>query len=473
MGGTVGANLISLVLLPIITRLFAPEAFGELGMFVAITGILGVCVCFRYELAIVLPKRDAQAYNVWWLCILATLIFTALTSLVIFVIEDILAPYQETLSWIKYIWFIPVVMLIHGTYLSFNHWNTRRKNFGAVSLSKVGNQLGNNASALGFGLAGYLGGKELIIASIIGRFISTLVQFSVLVNFVKTAFKKFRWRYIFYSLKRYKKFPIFGIWSILLGVAAWQLPVILLGFFFPVAVVGFYALGLKILQLPMNLLGNAIGQVFFQQANEFAHQQDKKVINMVLVIIEMLTLLSLVPLVLLACAGREIFGIAFGAEWQEAGLYVTILMPWIFLWFLSAPFTSIFAIYEKQELQLIWNVFNFIFRILAVVIGGVYFKSAYETLMLLSIVGIVIYLAKFWITFKVVKLSAMAVVKKIYGYVLWSITIITAYYLAAPLLKDDYQHIMLVFGLGGFYACWLLYYKSDFIKKVYALRKGN
>ena len=473
MGGTVGANLISLVLLPIITRFFAPEAFGELGMFIAVTGILGVCVCFRYELAIVLPKRDVQAYNIWWLCIIATVVFTALLSLLIFLFEDLLAPYQDTLSWIKYIWFIPILMLIHGVYLSFNHWNTRCKNFGAVSLSKVGNQLGNSSSALGFGWAGYLGGKELIIASLIGRFVSTLIQFSVLMNFIKMAFKNFRWRYVFYSLKRYKKFPLYGTWSILLGVAAWQLPVIFLGVFFPVAVVGYYALGLKILQLPMNLLGNAIGQVFFQQANEFAYKQETKVQDMMFVIIEMLTLLSLVPLVLLACVGKEIFGVAFGTEWQEAGVYVTILMPWIFLWFLSAPFTSIFAIYEKQEVQLVWNIFNFMARVLAVMVGGVYLQSAHETLLILSIVGGIIYLAKFWLTFKIVKLSAVKLLKKIYSYILWSLLILVIYLLVLPFLTADYQQIIMAFALGGFYVCWLLYYKSDFIKRAYALKKEN
>lgn len=469
MGGTVGANLISLMLLPFITRFFSPEAFGELGVFAAIVAILGVAACFRYEMAIVLPKRNIQAISVWWLCVIITVFYTAFVSLIIYVSEDFFIAFFEGHPVVKYIWFIPAVLLIHGIYLACNYWNTRTQNFGTVSVSKIGNQLGNSGFSLGFGVLGISGGKELIIASIIGRLFATGVQFSAFTQNLGRAIKCFRWRYVIYALKRYRKFPLFGTWSILLGVAAWQLPVILLGVLFPVAVVGFYALGLRVLQMPMNLLGNAIGQVFFQQANIYAISKDNKdkVASTALNIIEILVLLSLVPLCLLACAGPEIFAFVFGMDWREAGLYAQILMPWVFLWFLSAPFSPVFAVYERQGLQLFWNIFNFSLRVLAILIGGLYFNNAYIALGLLTLFGVGIYGAKFWITFSLIGLSFKALFNRIYSYIAWAVFVVGAYHVMSVYFSADWHHIGAVFILGLIYGFWLFCTKTYLIKKIY------
>ncbi len=469
MGGTIGANLISLLLLPFITRFFSPEAFGELGVFAAIVAILGVAACFRYEMAIVLPKRTIQALSVWWLCLIITVFYTALVSLIIYLCGDLFAVFFNDHPVVDYLWFIPVVLFIHGVYLTCNYWNTRTQNFGTVSVSKIGNQLGNSGFSIGFGALGFAGGKELIIASIVGRLIATCVQFSAFAKHCKQAIKHFRLRYVIYALKRYKKFPLFGTWSILLGVAAWQLPVILLGTLFPIAVVGFYALGLRVLQMPMNLLGNAIGQVFFQQANIYAISKDNKdkVASTALNIIEVLVLLSLVPLGLLACAGPEIFAFVFGVEWREAGLYAQILMPWVFLWFLSAPFSPVFAVYERQGLQLFWNVFNFSLRVLAILVGGLYFKDAYIALALLTVFGVGIYGAKFWITFRMIGLSFRTLFKTIYGYIVWGIGVIGAYHLSSVYFTADWHHILSVVILGLIYGFWLFCTKTYLIKKIY------
>ena len=68
--GTTVSLIITLLASPIITRLYGPAAFGLLALFTSITGILGVIVCLRYELAIVLPKTDEEAANIFGLCML-------------------------------------------------------------------------------------------------------------------------------------------------------------------------------------------------------------------------------------------------------------------------------------------------------------------------------------------------------------------------------------------------------------------
>jgi O-antigen/teichoic acid export membrane protein len=56
--GTAGAQVITMAFAPLITRLYGPEAFGLLGTFVAILGIVTPLAALTYPIAIVLPKSD-------------------------------------------------------------------------------------------------------------------------------------------------------------------------------------------------------------------------------------------------------------------------------------------------------------------------------------------------------------------------------------------------------------------------------
>src|SRR5690625_3719223 len=76
--GTAAAQVITMVLSPIITRLYGPEAFGLMGAFMAIVNIITPIAALTYPIAIVLPKRDQEAKGLIHL----SLIITAVLSII-------------------------------------------------------------------------------------------------------------------------------------------------------------------------------------------------------------------------------------------------------------------------------------------------------------------------------------------------------------------------------------------------------
>src|SRR5690625_1256817 len=80
--GAVGAQALSLLLSPIITRLYGPEAFGVLGTFTALTKIVIPIAALTYPVAIVLPKSDNNAKSIIKLSFIIT-IFMSIISLII------------------------------------------------------------------------------------------------------------------------------------------------------------------------------------------------------------------------------------------------------------------------------------------------------------------------------------------------------------------------------------------------------
>ena len=61
MTGTTIAQAIPIAISPILTRIYTPEDFGVFALYISISTIFAVIVTGRYELAIMLPKKNKDA----------------------------------------------------------------------------------------------------------------------------------------------------------------------------------------------------------------------------------------------------------------------------------------------------------------------------------------------------------------------------------------------------------------------------
>ena len=121
VSGTGAAQLIGILAAPILTRLYAPEAFGETAAFISIVAIFGVVACLRYELAIVLPDNDAQAANLFAVSLLAAVAVTALLALACWCAGDALLQALRLPQLAPYVWLIPLAVLVQGVFLALNY----------------------------------------------------------------------------------------------------------------------------------------------------------------------------------------------------------------------------------------------------------------------------------------------------------------------------------------------------------------
>ena len=65
MTGTTIAQAIPIAISPILTRIYTPEDFGIFAIFLAITLIIGSIANGHYEQAIMIPKKDEDAINIF------------------------------------------------------------------------------------------------------------------------------------------------------------------------------------------------------------------------------------------------------------------------------------------------------------------------------------------------------------------------------------------------------------------------
>ena len=157
---------------------------------------------------------------------------------------------------------------------------------------------------------------------------------------------------------------------------------------FSPAIVGYYALGNAVIRLPMNIIGAAIAQVFYQRACEAKNKGESA--EVVEKLYRRLVAIGLFPMMLLCLIGEDLFSIVFGQNWAEAGLYAQILAPWMFFTFISSPLSTLFSVYERQGSALVVHSAIFLTRLISLYIGGV-LGNVYIALGLFSITGVFVY----------------------------------------------------------------------------------
>lgn len=266
--GTIFAQVLAILAAPLLTRMYGPDDFGLYTIFLSVTGILTSVACMRYEMAIMLPERNEDAVN---LLALSLLLAACMSIIIIPLLWVARVPMIEILNapgLAPYLWMVPLAVFLGGAFNALNYWNSRTRHFKRLSMSRVIGSVTVTGAQIGAGLAGHATGGSMIDGSISGQMASTTFLGAKIYNDIKHLKKYVSKAHMILGLKRYHKFPLLDMWSILLNTLSWQVPVFLLSAFFSSTVVGYYSLGFRVIYFPMSIIGSSIAQVFFQRAVE-------------------------------------------------------------------------------------------------------------------------------------------------------------------------------------------------------------
>jgi lipopolysaccharide exporter len=337
-----------------------------------------------------LPEDDTDAINIFALCLLIALVISGVAGLVLLLLGDSLVTLSNAPNLSPFLWIIPIGLLIQGFFAAFNYWNTRTKHFGRLSVARVSASITTSALPMFLAYTGRANTATLVFSWVVGTFIFTFVLASQVLRDKRTiALRLVERSKMLANLKRYRKFPLVDSWSSFINNFSWQLPSLVLLYYFSETVVGYYSLSSRLILLPMTLLGSSLAQVFYQRTAEL-RSDPEKLTRSVELVFQRLAAIGLFPAVVLGIAGPELFSIVFGANWVEAGRYAQILSPWMFILFISSPLTILFSTLERQELALIMNSIILVTRIAALVSGGLT-HNIYLTLIIWSGSGVLVY----------------------------------------------------------------------------------
>ena len=368
MMGTAIAQLITFASSPLLTRLFSPSDYAAFAIFFSLNSTISVVASARYNLAIPLPEKDADAINLLQLSVLIA-VFVSLLSLLGIVVYSFCFSYKSE-YFSNWFYLLPVSIFSWGSYSVFNYWSTRNKTYTNNSIGRITSAI---VTALVSIIAGYLcmDTKGLIIGLVCGQTFAFLFLLITSLKNNNKLFSKFDWEKIKSVAYKYKSFLSVNSPHALVDSLQANGIVFLLSYYFFDAVVSWYFLAFRILKAPVYLIGSAFAQVFYQRV-AVAKNKGENPQALILNIYKKLFLIGLPGFFILFLFTPQIFSFVYGNKWTAAGEIAQILIPWLFLNFIISPVSGLPLIYNKQKQAFILTIIDLSLRILALIIGGMY-----------------------------------------------------------------------------------------------------
>ncbi len=387
--GTAAAQLITLFILPGLTRLFSPEQFGVLASYLAIVATVSVVGGLRYEMAIPLAANDCQAFHLLLLSVVSVFLVAIVTTVVVALVPGHVLP----LGGIK--WLIPVGLVGIGIYQALSFWALRNKAYKELAKTKFSQGIGRAVTQIGAGLLG-AGAGGLALGEVVGRSAGILRLGWGERRRLRVFGRKVTYSRLCATARTYREFPFLVSPASLMNSAGLQVPTLLIASLYGPVVAGWFFAAQRIVALPVQMIARAVGDVFLAEAPEAAKNDPAKLRIMFRTVSNRLLLCGAVPATVLILAAPWTVPWLLGSEWKTAGVFLQLLTGAFLFALAYSPIN--FAIIGRNDYSFIWAALRLVTTAGAVTVSHVLGWSAIACVATLSLAIAINYLVelKLW-----------------------------------------------------------------------------
>jgi len=137
MTGTTLANLIPVAVSPVLSRLYSPAEFGLFALYAGIAALLAVAATGRYEMAIVLPAEDADAFELLGLSLLLAGAVTVVCAIAVVAFHSGLLALLRAPALAAWLWLLPLGVLLVGLAQALGSWLNRKRSYRRIAESRI------------------------------------------------------------------------------------------------------------------------------------------------------------------------------------------------------------------------------------------------------------------------------------------------------------------------------------------------
>ena len=345
MSGTTIAQAVPFLVAPVISRLYTPEQMDVLTLYLGMVNFLAPAVTGTYEHALMLPETDEDAVHVGALAGMLSISACLVALIAVIFFNQEIAAALNNQSIAPWLFIVPLGILLLSLYSTFNFWAIRRKRYRRAAASRVAQSVTTAAVQVG-GFS--LGAGGLVLGALLGQGMATGTL--TVPAWIKDRLGTFRLgrEKLRRQARRYADFPKYTMPQTFLDGVNESGLVFLISALFVRGTLGSYGFALKVLKAPLNLIGLAIGQVFYQKAAD-TYNSGGDLWHLLKEVLLRLVLIGLPVLVILLFFGPPLFAFVFGEEWRAAGRFAQILSPWLVTRLVSSPISQLPFILRKQK----------------------------------------------------------------------------------------------------------------------------
>jgi O-antigen/teichoic acid export membrane protein len=392
LSGSTIAQIIAILAIPILTRIYTPEDFGFFAIYLSLANILSSISSGRYELAIMLPENKKNALAL----VRGSIMIAVYSSLIFFIIIILVKKYAHSLSQFidpVYFYFLPASILIMGLIKVLTQWYSRQKEFKQIAVAGIVQSGSTSATNIGVGFLFYIQSTGLFIGHIIGQFFQLIIFYSKFYKQEKEALKRISIQDIKNQLKENLNFPYYSAPMGFLNSISVDILIYILNLFYSTTLVGLYTTASKVINYPLNLISQSFISVFYQKISK----SEKKVKLYLISFFSNLFLatIAMIPIILW---GEELFIFVLGKEWKIAGLIAAYLAPITISSFAMRNVSNIFSLAKKNGILLVWQIIYLMIVLFVIFLNR---SANFEQMILwVSIIGSMLYLILAFVGYK-------------------------------------------------------------------------
>lgn len=412
--------LLPVIVTPILTRLYEQEDFGDWGVFSGFITIANIGLFAGLENTIVKARTHADASNLCVLCFITSILIISMIAVCFLIGGWLGIQFFTTFPASR---LLVIYLFLYSCYTILYNLSNRCEKYTSLAFTNMVQGGSQAVFRILFGTIGITIFNGLILGTTIAQAMSTLFLIITLISvrhlFPLANIKLKRMKEL---LVEYRHFIVYDAPSSILAFAAFNLPVLILASFFNRADIGCYSVVIQLLLMPMSFVGAAMGRVYYQQLSG-CHNDDARLQQVTRKVMQIVMLISIMPLLFLACGGDKIVVLFLGAKWSSAGTVALCLALWSFPTILTQPLMPLFRHTDKLRMLLAYNGMYFIGGIGVLTMCCYITDNLYHILLIYSVVCCVIKFALFLRILSIARLS-ITITRKVLPLWLFAIAIL-------------------------------------------------
>lgn len=416
--GTILGQAISIVTLPIFTRLYGATVIGYWTLFTSVAVIVNAFSDLGLSNAIMMDDEGEQSEKLF--SVITTISF--IISLIVGVGYLVIKSVTPDPSGIHPLFYSIVLFVLIFTQQQVNicyNWLNKKKQYNILMKNPIINNVSVAVIAIPLGLMGFTK-YGYYIGLVLGQ-VFTLFHMR---RYLPRIFFDFKFRDHFDVIRSHLTYVKFQMPTYLVAQVKNQAPVFFIRSFFGVEILGYYSVCMRVLNIPVNLLASSIGKVYYQTAAEMK-KKGQEVGDFTFRNMKRAMYVAIAPMVVIMSFGDIVCTLFLGNDYVITGNLSRIIVFMTFFQFLMMATQGITIVLEKQQYALISGIVQIIGYVAGLSIGKYVFSSLYIAVTLMTVVFCVIQIIYFSKLFKIAGVSVALYLKHVFS-TLGLIIVITA-----------------------------------------------
>jgi O-antigen/teichoic acid export membrane protein len=398
--GNVLAIIIGFAFTPILTRIYSPEVYGMFSLFIALGQNVGSIATLQFTRAFVIVEKEDSFRSLLFTTLALSFVFSVISGVLLVLFGETVLEFFRVQSLAPFLMLVPIAIFLNAYNDIVRSWSIRLKAFKRGSYVRMSSTLASRISSVSIGFFSFGSVIGLMIGELVYKTIDS--AFLVTKSMLKTL--KFsdglKLNSISNTFVLFKNYPLYVLPSVWIGGFATQLPVYFLVMGFNSEIVGHYSLANRMLSIPALIIVNSLAPVFLQRITEHYRTAKEEIANLIAKLVNRLLITTLIPFLLLILFSEWIFEFFLGEQWTMAGQLAFFLGIYYPFYILSGSLVSVFRVFERERLALIFNLV-FLVVIAGVLWIGIWSENIFLAMGLYSIVSVVLYAIQTYLLLKI------------------------------------------------------------------------